>query len=393
MHILEIPSFFPPYGGLFCLDQSKALSIQGNTVRIIANINLSSRLSPWQWLKARSHAHDTMMDGIHVTRYEMRAIPFCLKLNVRRWCRIVNDMVDKYICQYGKPDILHAHCCSWAGYAAMIASKRHNIPYVITEHLSQALLMKEFGPAGKDAWQVALLKEAYMNADMVVPVSEELVDNLSVFYGKEYKWKFESNTIDTGFYAYRQRGTHADGLKTICCIADYVPWKGYDTLMASIALYTKKYSSNIQLLIAGKNTDSDEMRSLTCQYGLEDKVKAYGKVNRDGVRDILYNSDCFFLATRSEVQPLVLLEAMCTGIPVVSTEIIPRCERIDGACFIGETDNPESLCHQLHKAMSVSDFDGRTLSANIVELASYDSVGKRLTDLFSSVCHTFHADK
>ncbi len=367
--------------------------MQGNTVRIIANLNVSARLSPKLWLNARTRPYDVSMDGIEVTRREMRAVPFRLRHNVEHWCHIVVGMADAYIKRYGRPDILHAHCCSWAGRAAMIVSRKHNIPYVITEHLSQALLIKEFGPAGKDAWQVPLLKEAYMNADMVVPVSEELVDNLAVFYGKDYRWQFESNTIDTDFYAYRHREPRDDGKKTICCIADFVPWKGYDTLLATIALYVKSHSSDIRLLIAGRGTDSDEMRSLIRQNGLDAYVETYGKVDRDGVRDILYRSDCFFLATRSEVQPLVLLEAMCTGIPAVSTTIIPRCERIDGACFIGETDNPESLCEQLHKALTMDTFDGMALSRKVVGLASYANVGKRLTELFSTVCQSFKADK
>ncbi len=40
MHILEIPSFFPPYGGEFCLEQSKALQQLGHEVRILSRVQL-----------------------------------------------------------------------------------------------------------------------------------------------------------------------------------------------------------------------------------------------------------------------------------------------------------------------------------------------------------------
>ena len=40
MHILEIPSFFTPYGGEFCLDQAKALKAQNHEVRILSNVQL-----------------------------------------------------------------------------------------------------------------------------------------------------------------------------------------------------------------------------------------------------------------------------------------------------------------------------------------------------------------
>ena len=51
MHILELPSFFPPYGGLFCLDQSRALNTGDNTARILANVNRSARLSPQLYVR------------------------------------------------------------------------------------------------------------------------------------------------------------------------------------------------------------------------------------------------------------------------------------------------------------------------------------------------------
>ena len=41
MHILEIPSFFIPYGGEFCIEQSRALTMIGHEVRIMANVYLS----------------------------------------------------------------------------------------------------------------------------------------------------------------------------------------------------------------------------------------------------------------------------------------------------------------------------------------------------------------
>ena len=40
MHILEIPSFFPPYGGEFCLEQARALQALGHEVRTLKRIRI-----------------------------------------------------------------------------------------------------------------------------------------------------------------------------------------------------------------------------------------------------------------------------------------------------------------------------------------------------------------
>lgn len=131
------------------------------------------------------------------------------------------------------------------------------------------------------------------------------------------------------------------------------------------------------------------MQNLIHQNALDGIVEARGQVDREGVRSILYHSRCLMLATRGEVQPLVLLEAMSTGIPVVSTEVVPQCERIDGGCFVGQTDNAASLCTQLYKALHQPHFNGKAISAQVADMASYDSVGKQLSQLFERVHGTF----
>lgn len=393
MHILELPSFFPPYGGLFCVDQSKALAMQGNEVRIAANVNLSARLSTKMYLTSPIAPYTTSVQGIEVLRRDMRGIPFFLKARVRCWLNAALDLVDKYVEKYGKPDIIHAHCCMWAGVAAMRAARKYSIPYVITEHLPYAIQSEAFRAAGAAAWQIPMLKEAYRKAALVIPVSEELVDDIAPLVGKDYDWKFVSNTIDVDFFSYRKRNGMRNGLITMCCVADNVPRKGYDILLPAFRLFLDKYKAKAKLIVAGSGTDSENMREMVRKYDLEGNTEILGKVDRNGVLAALYRSDCFVFATRSEVQPLVVLEAMSTGIPVASTEAIPRSERIEGACFISPIDDIEGLAENMHKISGLTDFDGEKISVAIRNLASPEVVGKKLDALFKSACESFCANE
>lgn len=389
MHILELPSFFPPYGGMFCADQSVALALKGNTVRIAANVNLSLRISPKWYFTSPVKPYMQKVRGIEVMRKNTRGIPFSLKARSMHWINNTVRLVDKYVEKYGKPDIVHAHCCKWAGYAAMLISRKYNVPYVITEHLPYAILDEEIGDRTKNSWIIDMMKEAYRAASMVIPVSEELVEDISDIVGKDYKWKYISNTIDVEFFSFRQRKKEKAGEYVVCCVGDFVKRKGYDILLPTIKTFMERYNVNLKLIIAGNNTDSDKMKNLIRSNGMEQYTEVRGKVDKYEVRDILYMSDCFVFTTRSEVQPLVLLEAMSTGLPVVSTEAIPRSERIVGGCFIGETDNVDSLVEQLHVVYTMKDFDGKAVSEAIAKLASPDAVGKLLTSLFEDVCNGF----
>ena len=379
MHILEIPSFFTPYGGEFCLDQAKALKALGHEVRILSNVQLGATigLKDYVCLPYRRYEHER--DGITVCQSFQRGVPMVVRQNVRRWVRIVCAMFDNYVGKYGVPDVLHAHCSKWAGYAAMLISRKYHVPYVITEHLSRLVFEKEFGPAPSDAWQIPLLREAYEQADLVIPVSEELVENIACYFGKNYRWQAVSNTIDTDFFHYQPRTALSGRAFRFCCLANNWPMKGYDILLPAFR-QLKASGIDAELHIAGRGTDSAEFRSR-----LSDGMVTHGLIDKEAVRDLLYQSDALVLASRSEVQPLSLLEAMSTGIPVIATECVPQSLRIERGCTIVPTDDVKALCGAMSEVMSEPSVDGQWLSKEVARLASPEVIGQKLEQLFSGI--------
>ena len=380
MHILEIPSFFPPCGGLFCLDQAKALANQGHEVRILSNVQLGLKVNTKDYFSLSVRRYEFQMDGIPVLQSYQRGIPKAIHYNVRHWVDIVCSMFADYVKKYGKPDILHAHCAKWAGYAAMVIGRMNGIPYVITDHLPLMLLEEEFGKAPSTAWQIPMLKQAYEKADMVLPVSAELVDDIACYYGKDYKWQYMSNIIDTNFFNYHSRPRCEGRNYRFCCLADYSIRKGFDVLFAAFRrLQAEGYQ--VELQIAGKGTDSRECLQAIKGQQLQ-HVKVHGLVSREVVRDILYQSDALVLASRSEVQPLVLLEAMSTGIPTIATECIPQNLRIEGGCKIVPIDDTDALTEAMKRTVLEPQPDGLELSERVRQMASPEVVGKKLSDLF-----------
>ena len=379
MHILEIPSFFTPYGGEFCLDQARALKAVGHDVRILSNVQLGMTVGLRDYLCLPYGRYEHEQEGVMVCQSFQRGMPLVVRWNVRRWVRIVCSMFDDYVGKYGVPDILHAHCSKWAGYAAMLISRKYHVPYVITEHLSRLVFEKEFGPAPSDAWQIPLLREAYENADMVIPVSEELVENIACYFGKDYRWQAVSNTIDTDFFHYKPRTSLAGRPFRFCCLANNWPMKGYDILIPAFQKLLKS-GQNVELHIAGRGTDSAEFRSM-----LSEGMITHGLINREAVRDLLYQSDALVLASRSEVQPLSLLEAMSTGIPVIATECVPQSLRIEGGSTIVQIDDISALSEAMYNVMNTPVVDGCLLSQEVGRIASSEVIGRKLEKLFSGL--------
>ena len=378
MHILEIPSFFTPYGGEFCLDQARALKAVGQEVRILSNVQLGVTIGAKGYLSLPYSRYEHEVEGITVCQSFQRGVPMAVRWNVRRWVRIVCEMFDAYVAKYGVPDVLHAHCSKWAGYAAMQISRKYHVPYVITEHLSRLVFEKEFGPAPSDAWQIPLLREAYEQADLVIPVSEELVENIACYFGKDYRWQAVSNTIDVDFFQYRLRQSREGRPFRFCCLANFWPLKGYDVLLPAFRQLREK-RADVELHIAGRGTDS-----AACRKMLFEGMVIHGLISRDAVRDLLYQSDALVLASRSEVQPLVLLEAMSTGIPVIATTCVPQSLRLQDGCRIVAVDDVDGLSAAMEDVMTQT-VDGRQLSQQVREMASPEVIGRQLVSLFEGL--------
>jgi glycosyltransferase involved in cell wall biosynthesis len=323
------------------------------------------------------------MDDVTVYQSYQRGIPKVVRPNVKRWVSIVQSMFKDYEAKYGRPDILHAHCAKWAGYAAMKISQQYRIPYVVTEHLSLMSLEEEFGKAPSAAWQIPLLKQTYEQAAMVVPVAEELVADTACYYGTDYRWQQLSNVIDTDFFHYAERESRADRPFRFCCVADYAYRKGYDVLLDACRLLQDQ-GCDIELHIAGRLTDGKACLEAINDRGLT-HVVVHGPLDREGVRTLLYQSDALVLASRSEVQPLVVFEAMSTGIPVVGTTSIPRCQRLGKGCRIVPVGDAAALAEAMQNLTKEPAADGQQLSEQVRQIASPEVVGKQLEQVFSDV--------
>lgn len=376
MHILEIPSFFPPYGGLFCLDQAKALAGCGHKVRILSCVQLGVTVTPRHYFLLPSGRRWTEMDGIEVYQTYQRCLPRCYHRNRERYVDIVCSMYDDYVHRHGTPDIIHAHCAYLAGVAAMRLKEKHGVEYVITEHMSSELY-------DTPLIDHSITRRAMEQSGYVITVSDELVADIMPFVGDQYCHQTVSNTIDTSFFLPHQRSV--TGTYHFVCLAIFTPRKCYDVLLQAFAEVVKQYP-NTKLHIAGNNTDNKEMYEMIRLNGVEQNVVVHGSLHKPEVRQLLYKSHCLVLASRSEVQPLVLLEAAATGIPYISTDVTPKSLRIDDISTIV----PKNDAHALASAMETMVdkhvvIDAENAHRRVCEMASPEVIGKVIEQIFLNV--------
>ena len=383
MHILELPSFFPPHGGLFCLEQSKALKAMGHEVRIVSVLELGATLDHKFYFTAPWQEERKELEGVEVFYNYMRAVPKAVRYNINHWVSLCQKAVDRYVHRFGKPDVLHAHCCKSAGLAAKEISQRLGVPYYISEHISSGLFERDFGRGWhKYQWLKERMRQAYEAARCVIPVSRELVDDLSPFFGKDYRYQPVSNIVDTDFFSFCERRQYQRFRFCCLAVAD-IHGKGYDVLAEAMeglkGEKVKGLSRAFEFHIAGRGTDSRPMQEL---FAHRPNVYLHGHLDKQGVRDLLWHSDALVLPSRSEAQPLVILEALATGIPVVTTECVPASLRIPDACRFAPVGDASMLAEKMREVMHVA--PSQTFSEAVRQIASPCVVAEKLVEIFSA---------
>jgi glycosyltransferase involved in cell wall biosynthesis len=159
-----------------------------------------------------------------------------------------------------------------------------------------------------DKWLIPPLKKA----NRVLAVSRYLVSELDK-YGVNAQ--FISNFINDAFFkpSYERFVPF-----TFVAIGRLESQKNYK-LMLNAAHLLKQKEEPFQLKIIGAGSEKSGLESLSTALGLDEIVTFLGECNRDEVRYHLDTSNILINTSLHENQPVAMLEALASGLPVLST--------------------------------------------------------------------------
>ncbi len=94
------------------------------------------------------------------------------------------------------------------------------------------------------------------------------------------------------------------------------PEKGLDLLLPALA----ETSEDIHLTIVGEGQERELLTEQAGKLGITDRIRFLGYVEGEPLRELYHNADVFILPTREDCFGLVILEAMCASLPVISSK-------------------------------------------------------------------------
>ncbi len=315
-----------PVGGLESVVTALARGhgARGHDVHVVSVFNVGERAFP-------------LADGVSGVTTHVLEIP------PRRYSRERAAVAD--IARDCRADVLHTH-----GYRPDVvdagAAHQLGVPVVTTVH--------GFAGGGLKSRLYEWIQErAFRRFDAIVAVSRPLVVRLESAGVPAAKVHWIQNAWAPGLRfadrgeARRELSLPAEGL-VAAWVGRLSREKAPDLFLAALARMGPH--APVAAFI-GDGPMAGELHRRATALGLGDRVRWYGVVN--AAARLLPAFDAYVLSSRTEGTPIVLLEAMAAGVPVIATRVggVPDVVSPVEAVLVPPED-PETLARALHELLS-----------------------------------------
>ncbi|NDK57200.1 glycosyltransferase [Pontibacter fetidus] len=330
MNVFIIPSWYPsedePHTGIFFKEQAEALA------DVFPDSDFA--LSTWG-----SHEHDLLLYSNdllkiipklikgslkqaaqtqlrdNLTQYYTPAFTWTRKVwqgNIRNIIKANEKHLLAFKAAKGTIDVIHAHSAHPGGWVAMELSKKYNIPYVLTEHMGPFPFDAFKLPSGKlSPWLAKPLHNAFATI-AVSPQQQATLQNWGI-----PRVTHIPNLTDESFFK-PDKGKQPNTAFTFFTLARLEEGKGISYLLEAFKKLLEVYQE-CKLIIGGEGSQQENYKARANALAISDNVELLGVLNRDQALQAYQRCDAFVLPSLHENLPLVLLEAIACGKPLIST--------------------------------------------------------------------------
>jgi glycosyltransferase involved in cell wall biosynthesis len=292
------------------------------------------------------------------------------------WLALSETLVKAYVARFGMPDMLHAHVALWAGTLGIRMRRALARPCVVTEHSSQILRGDLDRVERREAARV------YRDADAVLALSQGLLTSVRSL-ARVQLGGVVPETVDFEFFT-RPPAPRSRTPFTFVSVCNLVMGKRVDILIRAFARAVRARAA-IRLVIVGTGADAPALQRLARNCGLEAHVEFTGGLPPDRVRERLWKANALVLSSAFETFGMVLVEALATGIPVISTRCGGPEEIVQpGLGLLVDRDDEEGLSGAM-LAMTEHSYSESTLRERALARFGFDAVAQQLVCLYEAV--------
>lgn len=376
MKVLIIPSWYPEgedrLMGIYHKEYAYALTKSGIDVDMLF-VGRRSIKKPVSYLFRKSVIIDKE-DGYNV--YKGKILEF-KKLNNKLFMNIYYRKLEKlfkyYLKNHDKPDILHGQVLIPAGYAVAKLGKKYNIPVIITEHSSG--FMKYFEGSDKK-YSMYALDNSYFTT-----VSNMMKNQLKVISNK---CDILPNVVETNKFKVKRKDNKNDfNLISVCALRK---GKGIQTIIETVKLLVDRGYKNVHLNVVGDGYLMDYYKETAKEFNVENYISFLGQKTKEEIIDLLSKNNIFVVGSRYETFCIPGVEALASGMPIVSTKCGGIEEYLDKKCGeLCDVNNPKDMADKIELVYkNIDKYDIKYLRS-VADKFSYESVCNKAIKMYENL--------
>lgn len=303
---------FPPIGGgggWVSYYLGKHFAASGHEVHLITS-------------QFRDCAKREEVDGINVHRIPaMRKNPNVCAVHEMFTYAVSSSIYGlKFVKQFN-PDIVQVFFGIPAGGGAFLLKKFRNVPYAV--FLGGRDVPRPDPDPPYYRWLYMLLnpiiRAIWDNAAAVVSCSDGLRD-LARATDADVKIDIIPDGFDSDSFEPIQRNPKPDVVRCLA-IGRLIPRKGFQFLIRALPQIIDKVNSQFEIEIIGDGPYEDTLVELAEELGVNTHINFAGSVKYPDLPQKYREADIFILPSLAEGMPLVVLEAMGTGLPIIASRV------------------------------------------------------------------------
>lgn len=267
-------------------------------------------------------------------------------------------------------------------YPAATFLQRLRIPFVVTEHFSG---YHSISGHQWSRYQLFVLRKVLNRAKLIMPVSDHLGKAMMPFTNNQ-NFKSISNVVDESIFNFEKKENSIPKFFHISTLQEES--KNIKKLLEGFKILIDR---NIPFeLEIGGDGDLDQLKqNIKNTLGHQEYIKVFGSISSKEVANKMKASSCFVMFSRFENQPCVILEALCTGTPVISSDVggIPQLINTKNGILV-ERDDLIAFQNALLKfTAEMSSYNHEEISREAILKYSKSVIAKQLHGIYLS--HAF----
>lgn len=291
--------------------------------------------------------------------------------------------------------IVHAHGHPYlTSLASAKLAKIYSKPFILTQHNTFIDYNNMFDHVER-LNDLTVGKQNLNSADKIIAISNATKEYVLRLGAKPRKVEVVYNGVDLVRFRpakeireeMRKKLGIAKNAIVVLTVRRLVYKNGIDTLIDAAKIAVKK-NMRIVFLVVGKGPDMESIKLQVEQFGIEANFRLAGFVSDEDLPSYYNVADLFVLPSKSgEGLPLVALEAMACGIPIVATDVGGVREiLVKDYGRLVTPNQPEMLAKAILDFATV-DFSSRKgeLRAMVEERFSWDTNVERLVEIYEEL--------